>query len=388
MTGCIVGWAHTKFGKHEGVELESLIVDAATGAMVDAGVDPSDVDEIYIGHFNGGFVMQDFPASLVLQAHKDLRFKPATRVENACATGTAAIYQGLKAIAANQARIVLCVGVEKMTELNGAAIGEVLTKASYYREEGGENGSFVDIFARIAESYFQKYGDQSDALAQIAAKNHANGAVNPLAHFQKDLGYAFCREPSDKNPLISGPLKRSDCSPVTDGAAAVVLADTTTAMGMDKAVLFRATAHVNDFLPMTKRDVTQFEGAAKAWHQAYDRAKIGVDDLDVVEVHDCFTIAEMLIYEAMGLAEKGQGASVIADGVSTKDGKLPVNPSGGLKSKGHPIGATGVSMHVMAAMQTRGDADALQINGAEIAGVFNMGGSAVANYASILEALR
>jgi len=388
MTGCIVGWAHTKFGKHEGVELETLIVDAATEALVDAGVAPVDVDEIYIGHFNGGFVMQDFPASLVLQAHNDLRFKPATRVENACATGTAAIYQGLKAIAANQARIVLCVGVEKMTELNGAAIGEVLTKASYYREEGGENGSFVDIFARIAESYFQKYGDQSDALAQIAAKNHANGAVNPLAHFQKDLGYAFCREPSDKNPLISGPLKRSDCSPVTDGAAAVVLADTTTAMGMDKAVLFRATAHVNDFLPMTKRDVTQFEGAAKAWHQAYDRAKIGVDDLDVVEVHDCFTIAEMLIYEAMGLAEKGQGASVIADGVSTKDGKLPVNPSGGLKSKGHPIGATGVSMHVMAAMQTRGDAGALQINGAEIAGVFNMGGSAVANYASILEALR
>ena len=388
MSGCIVGWAHTKFGKHEGVELETLIVDAATEALVDAGVAPVDVDEIYIGHFNGGFVMQDFPASLVLQAHNDLRFKPATRVENACATGTAAIYQGLKAIAANQARIVLCVGVEKMTELNGAAIGEVLTKASYYREEGGENGSFVDIFARIAESYFQKYGDQSDALAQIAAKNHANGAVNPLAHFQKDLGYAFCREPSDKNPLISGPLKRSDCSPVTDGAAAVVLADTTTAMGMDKAVLFRATAHVNDFLPMTKRDVTQFEGAAKAWHQAYDRAKIGVDDLDVVEVHDCFTIAEMLIYEAMGLAEKGQGASVIADGVSTKDGKLPVNPSGGLKSKGHPIGATGVSMHVMAAMQTRGDAGALQIKGAEIAGVFNMGGSAVANYASILEALR
>ena len=388
MTGCIVGWAHTKFGKHEGVELETLIVDAATEALADAGVAPADVDEIFIGHFNGGFVMQDFPASLVLQAHKDLRFKPATRVENACATGTAAIHQGLNSIAANRARIVLCVGVEKMTELNGAAIGEVLTKASYYKEEGGENGSFVDIFARIAESYFQKYGDQSDALAQIAAKNHANGAVNPLAHFQKDLGYEFCREPSDKNPLISGPLKRSDCSPVTDGAAAVVLADTETAMGMDKAVLFRATAHVNDFLPMSRRDVTQFEGAAEAWRQVYDRAKIGVGDLDVVEVHDCFTIAELLIYEAMGLAEKGKGADVISNGVSAKSGKLPVNPSGGLKSKGHPIGATGVSMHVMAAMQARGDAGPLQIDGAEIAGVFNMGGSAVANYASILEAVR
>lgn len=159
-------------------------------------------------------------------------------------------------------------------------------------------------------------------------------------------------------------------------------------MGMKKAVLFRATAHVNDFLPMSKRDVTQFEGAAAAWHQLYQRANMTVDDLDVVEVHDCFTIAELLIYEAMGLAEKGDGARAIAEGWTTKTGKLPVNPSGGLKSKGHPIGATGVSMHVMAAMQARGDAGALQVDGAEIAGVFNMGGSAVANYASLLEAVR
>ena len=388
MSGCIVGWAHSKFGKHEGVDVETLIVDVATEALVDSGVAPRDVDEIYIGHFNGGFVTQDFPASLVLQTHKDLRFKPATRVENACATGTAAIHQGLNAIAAKRARIVLCVGVEKMTELAGAAIGDVLTKASYYKEEGGENGSFVDIFARIAETYFQKYGDQSDALAQIAAKNHANGAINPLAHFQKDLGYDFCRNESEKNPLISGPLKRSDCSPVTDGAAAIILADTETAMTMEKAVMFRATSHVNDFLPMSKRDVTQFEGAAEAWRQVYDRAKVDVHDLDLAEIHDCFTIAELLIYEAMGLAKRGRGADVIANEISTKSGKLPVNPSGGLKSKGHPIGATGVSMHVMAAMQTRGDAGPLQVDGAEIAGVFNMGGSGVANYASILEAVR
>ena len=388
MSGCIVGWAHSKFGKHEGVDVETLIVDVATEALVDSGVAPRDVDEIYIGHFNGGFVTQDFPASLVLQTHKDLRFKPATRVENACATGTAAIHQGLNAIAAKRARIVLCVGVEKMTELAGAAIGDVLTKASYYKEEGGENGSFVDIFARIAETYFQKYGDKSDALAQIAAKNHANGSLNPLAHFRKDLGYDFCRNESEKNPLISGPLKRSDCSPVTDGAAAIILADTETAMTMEKAVMFRATSHVNDFLPMSKRDVTQFEGAAEAWRQVYDRAKVDVHDLDLAEIHDCFTIAERLIYEAMGLAERGRGADVIANEISTKSGKLPVNPSGGLKSKGHPIGATGVSMHVMAAMQTRGDAGPLQIDGAEIAGVFNMGGSGVANYASILEAVR
>lgn len=388
MSGCMVGWTHSKFGKHEGVELETLITEAAIGAMQDAGVAPADVDEIFIGHFGGGFVAQDFPASLVLQAHPDLRFKPATRIENACATGTAAIYQGLNAIAAGKARIVLCVGVEKMTELAGAAIGEVLTKASYYKEEGGENGSFVDIFARIADSYFQKYGDQSDALAQIAAKNHANGAVNELAHFQKDLGYDFCRNESEKNPFISGPLKRTDCSPVTDGAAAVVLADVETAMSMNKAVLFRAAAQVNDFLPMSRRDVTQFEGAEAAWNQAFAQANIDVSGLDVAEVHDCFTIAELLIYEAMGLADKGQGARAIAEGWTQKDGKLPINASGGLKSKGHPIGATGASMHVMAAMQTRGDAGPMQIDGAEVAGVFNMGGSAVANYVSILQAIR
>ena len=388
MAGCIIGWAHSKFGKHEGLSVEDLVVEVAAEGLVDAGVAPVDIDEIFIGHFNGGFVQQDFSSSLVLQAHPDLRFKPATRVENACATGSAAIQQGLNAIAAGKARMVLCVGVEKMTELAGSAIGEVLTKASYVSEEGGANGSFVDIFARIAERYFQEHGDKTDALAQIAAKNHANGAVNELAHFQKDLGYEFCRQPSEKNPVVSGPLKRSDCSPVTDGAAAVVLADVETAMAMKKAVLFRGTSHVNDFLPMSKRDVIRFEGPAEAWRQVYQRAGVTVEDLDVAEVHDCFTIAELLIYEAMGLAEHGDGVRVVEEGVAAKDGKLPVNPSGGLKSKGHPIGATGISMHVMAAMQTRGEAGSLQIEGTELAAVFNMGGSAVSNYASILEAIR
>ena len=205
MTACIVGWSHTKFGKHEDRDIESLISEVAVGALDDAGVAPADIDEIYIGHCNGGFVRQEFPSSLVLQADDDLRFKPATRVENACATGSAAIHQGLNAIAARKARRVLVVGVEKMTELAGAAIGEVLVKASYVKEEGGENGSFAAIFGRIAESYFQKYGDKTDALARIAAKNHANGAANPLAHFQKDLGFEFCRTESARTPSSPAP---------------------------------------------------------------------------------------------------------------------------------------------------------------------------------------
>ena len=388
MTACIVGWSHTKFGKHEDRDIESLITEVAVGALEDAGVAPGDIDEIYIGHCNGGFVRQEFPSSLVLQAHDDLRFKPATRVENACATGSAAIHQGLNAIAARKARRVLVVGVEKMTELAGAAIGEVLVKASYVKEEGGENGSFAAIFGRIAESYFQKYGDKTDVLARIAAKNHANGAVNPLAHFQKDLGFEFCRTESDKNPIVAGPLKRTDCSPVTDGAAAVVLTDLDTALAHDKAVVFRAARHVNEFLPMSRRDPTRFEGAELVWQQAFDDSGLALDDLDLLEVHDCFTVAELIIYEALGLTARGEGATAVEEGWTEKTGKLPINPSGGLKSKGHPIGATGVSMHVMAAMQVRGDAGATQVPDARLAGVFNMGGSAVANYASILEPLR
>ena len=388
MTACIVGWSHTKFGKHEDRDIESLITEVAVGALHDAGIAPADIDEIFIGHCNGGFVRQEFPSSLVLQADDDLRFTPSTRVENACATGSAAIHQGLNAIAARKARRVLVVGVEKMTELAGAAIGEVLVKASYVKEEGGENGSFAAIFGRIAESYFQKYGDKTDVLARIAAKNHANGAVNPLAHFQKDLGYEFCRTPSDKNPIVAGPLKRTDCSPVTDGAAAVVLTDLDTALAHDKAVVFRAARHVNEFLPMSRRDPTRFEGAELVWRQAFDDSGLALGDLDLLEVHDCFTVAELIIYEALGLTARGEGATAVEEGWTEKTGKLPINPSGGLKSKGHPIGATGVSMHVMAAMQVRGDAGAIQVPDARLAGVFNMGGSAVANYASILEPLR
>ncbi len=388
MNACIVGWSHTRFGKHEGRDIESLICEVASGAVADAGIDPEDIDEIYIGLFNGGFVKQDFPASLVLQADAALRFKPATRVENACATGSAAIHQGLKSIAAGAARIVLVVGVEKMTELAGAAVGEVLTKASYLKEEGGENGSFADIFGRIAERYFQRYGDHSDALARIAAKNHANGARNPLAHFQKDLGYDFCRTPSDRNPLVAGPLKRTDCSPVTDGAAALVLADLDTALRRDKAVVFRAARQVNEYLPMSRRDPARFEGVERVWQQAFSDSGLTLEDLDMIEVHDCFTIAELLIYEAIGLTPPGRGARAVEEGWTEADGRLPINPSGGLKSKGHPIGATGVSMHVMAAMQLRGEASGIQVPGAALAGVFNMGGAAVANYASVLEPLR
>src|SRR5215472_5022370 len=247
---------------------------------------------------------------------------------------------------------------------------------------------FGGVFGRIAQMYFQRYGDRSDALARIAAKNHKNGAANPLAQMQKDLGYDFCRTVSDKNPIVAGPLKRTDCSLVSDGAAAVVLADTAMALSMKKAVIFRAAEQVNDFLPMSRRDIVAFEGPALAWRRALAAARLSLADLDLVETHDCFTIAELIEYEAMGLTPPGDGARAVLEGWTEKDGKLPVNPSGGLKSKGHPIGATVVSMHVLAAMQVTGTAGGIQVPGASLAGVMNMGGAAVANFVSILEPLR
>lgn len=388
MTACIVGWAHTRFGKHEGVDIEDLIVQVAADAIRHAGLAPADVDAIYFGTMNGGFVRQEFPSSLVLQADPALRFKPATRVENACATGSAAIHQGLNAIAARKARIALVVGAEKMTEVTGAQVGDILIKASYMREEADIEGGFAGVFGRITQSYFQQYGDRSDALARIAAKNHRNGADNPLAHFRKDLGYEFCSTVSDRNPLVAGPLRRTDCSLVSDGAAALVLADIDTALSLPRAVAFRAAQQVNDFLPMSRRDMTHFEGAEHAWQRALSQARLTLSDLDLVETHDCFTTAELIEYEAMGLTPRGKGHVAIEEGWTEKDGSLPVNPSGGLKSKGHPIGATGVSMHVMAAMQVTGTAGTMQVKDARLAGIFNMGGAAVANYVSVLEPLR
>jgi acetyl-CoA C-acetyltransferase len=275
-----------------------------------------------------------------------------------------------------------------MTTTPGPEIGRNLLKASYVRDEAEIDGGFAGIFGRIAGLYFQKYGDQSDALAMIAAKNHKNGVGNPYAQMRKDLGYEFCRRESEKNPIVAGPLKRTDCSPVSDGAAALVLADEDTARGMGKAVMFRAAAHVQDFLPMAKRDILKFEGCAQAWQRALAEAGVALTDLSLVETHDCFTIAELIEYEAMGLVPAGRGASAIKEGLTAMDGRLPVNPSGGLKAKGHPIGATGVSMHALAAMQLTGTADGFQVPNAQLAGLFNMGGTAVANYVSILERMK
>ena len=378
----ITGSGHTRFGRLSET-LEELIVAAAREAIAEAEIDPATIDAVYLGHFNSGLVPDGFASSLIHQAHPALRFKPAARCENACASGAAAIHAGLNMIRAGRARTVLVVGAEKMTHRSTPDVTTALAGAGYQNDPAEAALSFPQVFAVAAQAYAERYGDPMDAMARIAAKNHANALNNPLAQMHKAMSYEFCREVSEKNPLIAPPLRLSDCSLVSDGAAAVVLtADPQSA----RRVRIAAAEHVSDYLPMSRRDFIAFEGPERAIRAAYAAAGISVDDLDFAEVHDCFTPAELLIYEAMGLAAKGQGARAIEEGTVLPEGALPVNLSGGLKAKGHPVGATGVSMHALAFRQLTGQAGAMQRPGAEWGLTFNMGGAAVANYATVLQA--
>lgn len=384
----IAGWAHTKFGKSAAPDTLALMAEVARPALDHAGIAPEDVDGIFVGVFNNGFSRQDFQGALVAMGTPELAGVPFMRTENACATGSAAIYAAADFIASGRGKVALVIGAEKMSATPTADVGDILLSASFVPEEGQIPGGFAGVFGRITEHYFQRHGDRSEELAMIAAKNHENGMRNPYAHLQKPFDVAFCNTPSDKNPLVAGPLRRTDCSLVSDGAAALVLVAPEMAGDLPRAIRFRARAQTGDHLALSRRDPIAFDGPRRAWAQALDQAGLAVTDLALVETHDCFTTAEMIEYEAMGLAEPGQGWRVIREGTTRFDGALPVNPSGGLKSKGHPIGATGVSQHVMVAMQLAGDAGAMQVPDATLAGVFNMGGAAVASYCSILERLK
>jgi acetyl-CoA C-acetyltransferase len=310
------------------------------------------------------------------------------RSENACATGSAALYAALDMIEAGRARAVLVVGAEKMTRAPAATVTDVLLGAAYLPTEQ-QYGSFPAVFAWLARQYAQRYGDPRDALARIAAKNHRNGVDNPYAHMRRELSYEFCVTPSERNPVVADPLLRTDCSMVSDGAAAVVVSTPDVARAARRSVTVRGRAQANEPMPLASRpDPLAFDAAATAFRSALDEASVGLDDLDLLETHDCFTMAELLQYEAFGLAEPGKGIPLLTEGRTARDGTLPVNVSGGLKAKGHPIGATGVSQHVIAAMQLVGEAGGMQLSRAERAAVFNMGGAAVANYATVLEAGR
>lgn len=382
----IVGAGHTKFGRLDALSIEDLVVLATQEAIKDAGISAGDIDAVFLGHFNSGLVPDSFASSLIHQASPELRFKPAVRCENACASGSAALFAGIAAIQSGQADIVLVVGAEKMTSRSTADVTKALAGAGYQQDATEAGRSFAQLFGLAAEQYAERYSNPLDAMAAIAVKNHGNALRNPLAHMHRELDFETASTVSERNPLVASPLRLTDCSLITDGAAAVVLVSNRLAGSFSKRVSFRSASHVSDFLPLKNRDFLAFEGPEKAISTALERAGISWRDLNFAEVHDCFTIAELLIYESMGLAPKGQGQRALDEGLVYADGALPVNLSGGLKAKGHPVGATGVSMHVLSYRQLTGEAGDMQLNQPELGLVFNMGGSGVANYATVLQA--
>lgn len=383
----LIGWGHGTFGRSPAPDTTALMADVVPQALEHAAIGPSDVDAVFVGVYNNGFSRQDFQGALVSMAVPGLAATPASRHENACATGAAALHAACDFIEAGRGRVALVVGAEKMTSVPAQQASEILLSGCWGPEEAGVDAGFAGVFAGLVEAYAQRYGDPRDAMARIAAKNHANATGNPYAQFRTDLGFAFCSTVSERNPQVAPMLRRTDCAPLTDGAAAVVVASADVALSAPQRVSIRARAHTNDVFALSRRpDPLAFDGAARAWRQALDGAGAGVADLDLLETHDCFTIAELLQYEAFGLTGRGEGYRALDDGLVGPGGALPVNPSGGLKARGHPLGATGVSQHVMAALQVTGTAGDMQVPGASLAAVFTMGGVAVSSYASVVEA--
>lgn len=397
MNVSIIGTYNSKFGKLSDKTVYDLIIEAGKGAIEDSGLKPSEIDAVYLGNFSGGgFNNQEHMAPVAIEIHEDLRFKPVTRVEDACASSSAAIYEGIYSIMAGRYKNVLAIGVEKMTEVETKVMMKTLAMASYWPEEGGKKMSFPGLFSIYADGYKEHFGYSDEQmrkwLSMSAAKNYRNALQNPLAQMPRNYTYQSILDlPPEKNPKIAGLLHLHDCSLVTDGAAAVVLTSTDRAKSIkDKVVEIAGIGHVTDYLQLAKRDNYRLVAGKMAINKALEEAGMSIGDIHLAEVHDCFTITEMLILEAMGLAEEGESWKLLEDENSPiyPGGSLPVNLSGGLKAKGHPVGATGASMHVLAAKQLLGEAIGIQREGAETALTYNIGGSGASNMASVLKRVK
>ena len=396
MSVSIIGTAHTMVGKLEEKTLYDLLIEAGRGALLDAGISGRDVDIVYLANYSGGgFNRQEHLAPYAIEIDEGLRFKPCVRVENACGSGSTAVAQAVYAVESGRFNIALVIGVEKMTTLKTSGVTEVLAMASYYPGEWAKGYTFPGLYAEYAKGYMARYGysmeELYDTLAYISCKAHKNAMSNPLAQMHVEYTHEFARKVSEKNPIIAYPLKLTDCSLISDGAAALVITRNDMAKSLkDEVVEIHSIVHVSDYLSIVegKRSNYELTAAKHAIKKALDEAGMTIDDIDVAEVHDCFTINELLIYEALGLVPDGKGREALLNGEVYIGGKLPVNPSGGLKAKGHPVGATGVSMHVLITRQLLKKAIGLQVDGASTGLTLNIGGSGGTNVVSILRRVK
>ncbi len=375
----IVAAGMTRFGELWESSLRDLFVEAASEAMRNAGVDT--VDDIYIGNMAGGqFVGQEHLAPLMAD-HLGLAGVGATRVESACASGGAALRLGYLSVASGMSDVVLVAGVEKMTD--GADATRVLATAADQETEAYHGITFPGLYALIARAYMERYGATEEDLAWVAVKDHAHGALNPKAQFPREITV----EDVLSSTMVSDPLRLLNCSPVSDGAAAVILVPLEEASKYtDRPVRIRGVGQATGSMALADReDPTWLDAVAAAAERAYRMAGIGPDDVQVAEVHDCFSIAEVCCIEALGFVERGKGGAAARDGVTALGGRIPVNTSGGLKAKGHPVGASGVAQAIEIFHQLRGEAEERQVEGARIGLTQNMGGSGASAVVHIFE---
>jgi acetyl-CoA C-acetyltransferase len=352
-----------------------LAVEAGKKALADAGITPEEVNALYLGNYAGSdFVNQNHLAPYVGSSLGLRRNVPCIHIENACASGGSAVREGILAIGSGTAGKALVIGVEKMNTVPTPKVTEFLSKAGDWEHEVKVGYTFPSAFAMMARRHMHQYGTTREHLAAVTIKNHANALLNPDAHMQKPV---TMEQVLNDERIVADPLRLYDCSLITDGASAVVLTEKSTARNLSrKPVDIIGFAQANDsFALYQKEDLTRFDATVEAAKMAFDMAGIKPENVDVVEVHDCFTIAEIIAIEDLGFVPRGEGGPSTLDGVTSLKGKFVVNPSGGLKAKGHPVGATGVGQIVEIVEQLRGEAGGRQVKDAEIGLTHNIGGS-------------
>lgn len=377
----VIGVGMTKFGELWGKSIKDIFVEAALKAIEDAGVDH--IDSMYVGAMSPGLFVGQEHLGAVMADYLGVTPVPATRVESACASGGASFRQAFLEVASGASDIVLAGGVEKMTD--GADVTEALATAADQEYEVYQGITFPGLYALIARAHMQRYGTTREQLAAVAVKNHRNGAKNPNAQFRSEV----TMEQVMNSTMVADPLRLLDCSPVSDGAAAVIVASMDVAKKLNKnPIRVAASAQASDTIALhNRRDVTTLDSVVKAAEKAYKMADVKPADMNLVEVHDCFTIAEIVVSEDIGLFEKGKGGEAVEKGwTAIECNRIPINTSGGLKSKGHPVGATGIAQIIELHEQLSGNAGARQVKGAHIGMAQNMGGSGASCVIHILEA--
>lgn len=411
-TVLITGGGHTRFGNHsqkdkqtgerkDTYSLEQMLGDVIGEALSEAALEADAIDAIYMGSCSpGAFTNQELLGPIALQQCPSLRFKPVHQSTAACASSSMALHAAADALQSGRINAALVVGIEKMTLRNTPQVTEILGRCSYWPEESARGVTFPGLFARIGEAYRQHHRIGPDRyremLATVAASNYSRGIHNPLAQFgpgslPESAGLTSAQSilelPEERNPVIAPPLHLHDCSPISDGAVALVLVRADSGLKHDRAAAIAGRAVSTDYLPLSSRPALyKLEGARDASARAYREAGISVNELDLVEVHDCFTSNQLLCLEALGLSDEGCAGEDYLAGLHGNDARCQVNLSGGLKSKGHPVGATGASMHYFAYRQLTGRAVGMaHADKPEFAAVLNIGGSGVVNCTTILQ---